>query len=137
VRWCPDGTFWRFFGVLHFQRDARTTFQTCILNLHYGHTMCGSMVDIQSATAEIRRGKKKELEMWAIDVCVVPTDSVRRPRLRRRGVGWGVGLWTLTRMCSITQTDATSHNRAKRDCGLSHLKSSYILCRSALQYPSI
>jgi len=23
------------------------------------------MVDIQSATAEIRRGKKKELEMWA------------------------------------------------------------------------
>ena len=29
-----------------------------------GHTMCGSMADIQSATAEIRRGKK-ELEMWA------------------------------------------------------------------------
>jgi len=26
--------------------------------------MCGSMVDIQSPTAEIRRGKK-ELEMWA------------------------------------------------------------------------
>jgi len=26
--------------------------------------MCGSMVDIQSAAAEIRRGKK-ELEMWA------------------------------------------------------------------------
>jgi len=26
--------------------------------------MCGSMVDIQSLTAEIRRGKK-ELEMWA------------------------------------------------------------------------
>jgi len=25
-----------------------------------GHTMCRSMVDIQSATAEIRRGKKKE-----------------------------------------------------------------------------
>jgi len=24
-----------------------------------------SMADIQSATAEIRRGKKKELEMWA------------------------------------------------------------------------
>jgi len=24
------------------------------------HTMCGSMVDIQSATAEIRRGKKEE-----------------------------------------------------------------------------
>ena len=30
--------------------------------------MCGSMADIQSAMAEIRRGKKKkeeELEMWA------------------------------------------------------------------------
>jgi len=27
--------------------------------------MCGSMVDIQSATAENRRGKKIELEMWA------------------------------------------------------------------------
>ena len=25
-----------------------------------GHTMCGSMVDIQSAAAEIRRGKKEE-----------------------------------------------------------------------------
>ena len=24
-----------------------------------GHTMCGSMVDIQSAAAEIRRGKKE------------------------------------------------------------------------------
>jgi len=27
--------------------------------------MCGSMVDIQSPTADIRRGKNKELEMWA------------------------------------------------------------------------
>jgi len=27
--------------------------------------MCGSMVDIQFATAEIRRGKKKKPEMWA------------------------------------------------------------------------
>jgi len=26
--------------------------------------MCGSMADIQSAAAEIRRGKEKELEMW-------------------------------------------------------------------------
>jgi len=34
--------------------------QTCILNSHQGHTMCGSMADIQSAAAEIRRGKKKE-----------------------------------------------------------------------------
>jgi len=27
--------------------------------------MCGCMVDIQSATAEIMRGKKKETRMWA------------------------------------------------------------------------
>jgi len=26
------------------------------------HTMCGSMADTQSATAEIRRGKKKRIE---------------------------------------------------------------------------
>ena len=32
-----------------------------ILNLHQGHTMCGSMVDIQSPTAEIRRGKKEQI----------------------------------------------------------------------------
>ena len=43
----------------------------------------------------------------------------------------GVGLWTLTRMCSITQTDATSHNRAKRDCDLLLLKSNKA-CRCTL-----
>jgi len=55
VRWCQNGDF---FCVLYFQRAARSTFQTCILNSHYGHTMCQqSMVDIQPATAEIRRGR--------------------------------------------------------------------------------
>ena len=34
VRWCPDGDFLAIFWVLHFQRAARSTFQTCILNLH-------------------------------------------------------------------------------------------------------
>ena len=53
--WCPDGDFWRLFCVLYFQRAACSMFQTCILNSHQGHTMCGSMADIQSATAEIRR----------------------------------------------------------------------------------
>jgi len=33
-----------------------------ILNSHEGHTMRGSMVDIESPTAEIRRGKKKKEE---------------------------------------------------------------------------
>jgi len=60
VQWCRDGDFVPHFSVLHFQRAACSTFQTCILNSHYGHTMCASMVDIQSPTAEIRRGKKKK-----------------------------------------------------------------------------
>jgi len=34
VRWCPDGDFWRLFWVLHLQRAACSTFQTCILNSH-------------------------------------------------------------------------------------------------------
>jgi len=55
-----DGPEMATFCVLYFQRAARSTFQTCILNLHEGHTMCGSMVHIQSPTAEIRKEKKKE-----------------------------------------------------------------------------
>ena len=51
-----------YFCVLYFQRAAYSTFQTCILNSHQGHVMCGSMVDIQSATAENRRGKRKKEE---------------------------------------------------------------------------
>ena len=47
----------QFFCVLCCQRAACSRFQTCILNSHKGHTMCGSMADIQSAAAEIRRGK--------------------------------------------------------------------------------
>ena len=54
-----DGAKMAIFCILYFQRAACSTFQTCILNSHC-HTMCGSMVDIQSLTAEIRRGKKKE-----------------------------------------------------------------------------
>jgi len=62
VRWCPYGNFWRLFCVLCFQEAACSRFQTCMLNLqnlHEGHTMCGSMADIQSVAAEIRRGKKE------------------------------------------------------------------------------
>ena len=59
VGWCPDGDFRRLFWVLHLQRAACSTFQTCILNSHQGHAMCRSMVDIQSVAAEIRRGKKR------------------------------------------------------------------------------
>ena len=55
-RWRILAIFW----VLYFQRATCSTFQTCILNSHYGHIMCRSMVHIQSATAEIRQGKKEE-----------------------------------------------------------------------------
>ena len=41
---------------------SRSTFQTYILNSHHGHTMCRSMVDIQSATAEIRRGEELKIK---------------------------------------------------------------------------
>jgi len=60
VQWCADGDFLYHFCVLYFQRAACSTFQTCILNSQQGHTTCGSMVDIQSAAAEIRRGIKKD-----------------------------------------------------------------------------
>jgi len=55
-----DGAKMAIFCVLYFQRAACSTFHTCILNSHWGHTMCGSMVDIQSPTAEIRRGKNED-----------------------------------------------------------------------------
>jgi len=58
VRWC----------VLYLQRAACSAFQTCILNSHKGHTICRSMVDIQSPTAEIRRGKKEEEEERKIEI---------------------------------------------------------------------
>jgi len=48
--------------------------------------MCGSIVDIQSATAEIRRGKKEE--RWKkpqddnIMVCPITQGDHKKPRLR-------------------------------------------------------
>jgi len=59
MQWCADGGFWGIFCILYFQQAACSTFQTCILNSHYGHTMCASMADIQSATVEISEEKKK------------------------------------------------------------------------------
>ena len=53
VRWCAVGEFLAIFCILYFQRAACSTFHTCILNSHSGHITCGSMVDIQSLTAEI------------------------------------------------------------------------------------
>ena len=58
---------WRILRPV-FSGVACSTFQTCILNSHYAHTMCGSMVDIQSPTAEIRRGKEKEERRREIEI---------------------------------------------------------------------
>jgi len=61
---------WRYFCVLYFQRVVCSTFHTCMLNSHWGHTMCVSIVDSQSAMTEIRwgrKGKKKkqdETRIW-------------------------------------------------------------------------
>jgi len=52
VRWCQNGDF----CVLYFSASRVQH----ISDLHSKFTMCGSMVDIQSATAEIRRGKKRK-----------------------------------------------------------------------------
>jgi len=65
VRWCPDDEFLATFCVLYFQRATCSIFQTCILNSHWGHIMCRSMVDIQSATADIRRGKRRRRKKTA------------------------------------------------------------------------
>jgi len=62
---CAIVPIWRNFGDC-----LRPVFSaSCMLHvsaLHpkfaLSHTMCGSMVDIQSLTAEIRRGKKKKEE---------------------------------------------------------------------------
>ena len=45
-----DGAQMAIFCVLYFKGAACCTFQTCILDSHSGHTICGNMLDIQSAT---------------------------------------------------------------------------------------
>ena len=55
VWWCPDGEF-----LCHAFPATCSTFQTCILNKHWGHTICGSIVDIQSVTVRLGEEKKKE-----------------------------------------------------------------------------
>jgi len=56
LRWCQNGDFLRpVFPACRMQHisDMHSEFAQ-------GHTMCGSMVDIQSVAAEIRREKKIE-----------------------------------------------------------------------------
>ena len=63
VRWCPDGEFLAIFCVLYFSEPRAAEFRLAFL-LRTMATLCvsESMVDIQSATAENRRGKKKKKE---------------------------------------------------------------------------
>jgi len=56
---CAMVPWWRFFLRPVFSASRVQHVSDCILNSYWGHTMCGSMVDIQSVTAEIRRGKKR------------------------------------------------------------------------------
>jgi len=54
---------WRLFGdFLHAVFSARRAQHVSDLHSKFrlSHTMCGSMVDIQSPTAKIRRGNKKK-----------------------------------------------------------------------------
>ena len=55
VRWCQNGDF------LHPVFSASRVQHISDLHSKFalGHAMCGSIVDIQSAAAEIRRGKRK------------------------------------------------------------------------------
>jgi len=65
VRWCRDDFLRPIFSACRVQHvsDLHSKFALMphhSITLSYcGHSMCGSMVDIQSPTAEIRRGKKE------------------------------------------------------------------------------
>jgi len=65
----------------------------------YCEDMCGSMADIQSAAAEIRRGKKKELEMCANAQRDGRPDEHRwRPLFNATKFGWR----SLLYCCAVT-----------------------------------
>jgi len=55
---CALGTRWRFFASFLHPVFPASRVQH-VSDLHHKFTMCGSMADVHSATAEIRRGKKE------------------------------------------------------------------------------
>ena len=67
---------WRFFATfLRPVFSASRVQQVSYLHLKFPlrpHTMCESMIDIQSATAKIRRGKKKKEETGRKYICPHP-----------------------------------------------------------------
>jgi len=58
VRWCADGEFLAIFLRPVFSASRMQH----ISDMHSKFIVCGSMVDIQSATAEKRRGKERKKE---------------------------------------------------------------------------
>ena len=54
------------FCVLYLQRAACSTFQACILNSHYGHTTCGSMVDTQFVKKKRKRVERQGKNIMSI-----------------------------------------------------------------------
>jgi len=83
----PRWWFLTIFCVLYFQRAARSTFQTCSLNSHYGYIMCGSTVDIQSAMAEIRWAN---CENVTVVVILVQFRDEKMARRSEQLQGWWV-----------------------------------------------
>jgi len=60
VRWCPDGDFFGDFLGPVFPATRAQHISDLRPKFALGHIMFGSMVDIQSTTAEIRLGKKED-----------------------------------------------------------------------------
>jgi len=68
VRWCADGEFLAIFLGPVFSASRVQQVSDLHPKFALSHTMCRSMVDIQSATAENWRGKnieRKRTRMWA------------------------------------------------------------------------
>ena len=80
---CDDAQMAIFasFCVLYFRRAACSTYQTCILNSHLGHTVCRSMVDIHSATAEVRQRKKEEERRIKLECGPMPNVMAALPNI--------------------------------------------------------
>jgi len=66
---------WRVFCVLYFQRAARITFETCILNSHYGHTMCKSIIIIRkfitrTCSQALSMNRRRGQSLDGLTVCI-------------------------------------------------------------------
>jgi len=91
---------WQFFvSLLHpvFPASRVSTFQTCILNSHWCHTMCRSMADIHSASDEIRWRKKERRKKQET------TKQKYNVRICYAGRPWQKHTFTNQNECTTTQ----------------------------------